>query len=231
MNNQENIEKYLNGGMNTEQEEQFLAQVSHDEDLKEELNVYRFIHKNTGDTTLLDIKDSLKRISKKRSLNKKRFLLSSNYWIAASVAVVISLSVFVKQQMYSPVSVQEVFLEYYTAYDLNESYRNVGQVANKGLVKALEYYENEEYEKAKIEFEQISKQEPQNYAIRFYLGITYIETGSAKKAINIFDEIAKDKGNLFLEQAEWYLGICYLKTNMKNKAIVAILSQKEANTS
>jgi tetratricopeptide (TPR) repeat protein len=60
-------------------------------------------------------------------------------------------------------------------------------------------------------FEEILLNNPDNIALRFYNGISYIETEKYDEAIKSFNLILENKDNLYIEHAEWYLALCYLK--------------------
>jgi tetratricopeptide (TPR) repeat protein len=67
-------------------------------------------------------------------------------------------------------------------------------------------------------FNDVLEQNANNAACNFYSGVAYQETGQFDKAITSYQEVVKDKNNLFIEQAEWYIGLCYLQTENRKKA-------------
>jgi len=213
------IERYFNEEMDATEKRSFEELIEVDPELKAEFDAYQLIQRNLSDTGMLRLQEKLDIIRKKK-LNKKKtvFSMRFSFLVAASLAIMVSLSVFIGKRNTFTNDLAGIYSEFYQVYDVDRTFRSIDGIENKALIKALELYEKGDFKNAQIEFQKISLKEPKNYAVKFYLGITYIETKDHKKAISIFDEIAKDKGNLFLEQAEWYLGICYLKTEMKDKA-------------
>ncbi len=214
------LESYFSDEMDANERKAFLELLEQNLELKKEFEANVVIYRQMEDTELMELKDKLEKISKEQTDKKaKQRRLSITYIVAASMALLLSFGVLLNRSNLQQNELAVLYTEYYEVYKVSQNFRSWKQIENKSLVKALNLYEKADYKNARLEFEKILRGDPTNFAIKFYLGITYIETGEPEKAISLFDELAKDKGNLFLEQAEWYLGICYLKTEKKTKAL------------
>jgi hypothetical protein len=48
--------------------------------------------------------------------------------------------------------------------------------------------------------------------------MAYQETGQAGMALQAYQNVVRDRDNLFVEQAQWYIGLCYLQSENRKKA-------------
>jgi len=83
---------------------------------------------------------------------------------------------------------------------------------------AIIKFQQKDFDSASYLFEKILKQDESNVTIKFYLGISNIETENYEKSIDLFKEIIENNDNLYVEHSTWYLGLCYLKIDDKEKA-------------
>jgi tetratricopeptide (TPR) repeat protein len=90
---------------------------------------------------------------------------------------------------------------------------------NATLIQAFQLYENKDYESALGLFSQVMQKDEENIPVKFYSGISYIELGQYRTALEPFNFIMEHKQNLYLERAEWFAGLCYLKLNENDNAI------------
>lgn len=87
------------------------------------------------------------------------------------------------------------------------------------LIEAMEYYNNGDYAEALTRFKQVNKDEPDNPAVRFYLGISYLGLKKPNHAVAHFNEVLKHQDITFGPHAEWYLALSHLKAHNQEKAI------------
>jgi tetratricopeptide (TPR) repeat protein len=163
------------------------------------------------------LKDKLKSIETEKvkplnSSRQKRWV----YSIAASVLVIVGLS---------------VFLNYFniTLYDeYFEPYPNVYQPVVRGTAeegaKAFMYYENQDYTNAQKAFENLLKEE-NNPNIRFYYALSFLNENNVKRA-NEELETLKDINFEFQAEVIWYQSLSLIKLNKFKEAKILLQTLK-----
>lgn len=89
-------------------------------------------------------------------------------------------------------------------------------------------FDNQDYEKAAVLFENLSQEPNSEYAI-FYLGICLLELERPEKAIPLFQQVSESAENPDKTTAEWYEALGYLKLDKLEEAKALI--SKVAGTS
>jgi tetratricopeptide (TPR) repeat protein len=140
------------------------------------------------------------------------------YYAAASAALLIATGGLVQRLSNSDLSNDAVYSKYYTPYDVTVTYRSGNTEVDRILLNALEHYEEHDYERALVLFEEVLENRQNDMAINLYSGISYMEEEKYKKATHSFNHIISNNDNLFIEQAKWYLSMCYVKTENIEKA-------------
>ena len=138
--------------------------------------------------------------------------------IAASIAILIGvLGVF--QLLHNPHNnnCEELFSQYYKPYQADFTARS-DQVVINNLVIAFQLYDNHEYDKAADFFKRVVEADESILMAHFYLGVSSIEIGDYKKAIESFNFIIKNESNPFYPQAKWYSALIWLKLNNSESA-------------
>lgn len=109
---------------------------------------------------------------------------------------------------------KSVFKQYYTT----ENVLNITRGNNKSIDAIIEF-QNKNFETSSYMFKQILNEDDSNITIRFYYGISCIETENYEESIKSFKFIIENNKNLYVEHAKWYLALCYLKIGKKEDAI------------
>ncbi|PID93281.1 MAG: hypothetical protein CSA95_08500 [Bacteroidetes bacterium] len=186
-----------------------------------------------NDFELLDLKmklDALKKPAHTRFLGMRR-MIKNPYWRYSFVAASLGLLITAGSLLLTPrsYSSEQMFDRYYHPENVmivGSTVRGEGDM-NQALVK----FREGDYEEATLMFEEGLAQDPANVALRFYGGISYIETARYDDAIKSFKAVLDHKDNLYVEHAEWYLAMCYLKESKPLKAIYLLqkISDNEDN--
>jgi tetratricopeptide (TPR) repeat protein len=130
----------------------------------------------------------------------------------ASLAVFVLIGSGIFLFTYRTIPADKLFEKYYQPYDGLMNVRSGSTQMTDILVKAMQKYEDREFESALLLFETVLANDSENITSRFYSGISYLETERYTVAEKSFEVVIDHDDNLFIEQAEWYLGLCYLKT-------------------
>ncbi len=225
------VHKYLANELSAEQLNEFKAELKNNKLLRQELSLQKKLDDFILDDELENFKlgldevydDLIKRKPKTRRLNVSKISL-----IAASILILISLSVLFFNSEDSILSGDEIFSEYYEGYPSSYNSRT-GEVCLKDsrFQIAFEQYKNKDYKKAKISFLTVCENYPNNVASKFYLGIVDIELGEFEGAIGYFDKVIKSKDQYYTEQSEWHKSLCLLKLGSKSEAVKQLSSIAE----
>jgi tetratricopeptide (TPR) repeat protein len=113
----------------------------------------------------------------------------------------------------------EILSQYYTTYEPASSQRAAGSVTNSDFTIALEFYNQQEYEKAAIMFTRVLESNPQDMQSVLLRGVSNFEEKKYPDAKQSFVTVINDNNNLFIENAKWYLALCYVKTGERDKAV------------
>lgn len=127
-------------------------------------------------------------------------------------------------------SKEALFNKFYKLYEIPASSRSSGYIALSTFNKALELYNNKEFQSASVLFEQILKNDPGNMQSEFLYGMSSMENKIYPDAETSFRKVILNNNNLYIEDAEWYLALCYIKTNASTEARKQLLIIKNSGS-
>ena len=221
MNNFEVIEKYIDGELEGIELLDFEKLLSSSKDIKRDYNLSLEINKSIIEEDVMALRETMDSIYKKESKVKRILSVAPKrkfYYAAASVALLIATGGLVQRLSGPDLDNNAVFEKYYAPYDATITYRSGNTEIDKTLLRALESYEERDYEQALILFEEVLNSRKDDMAVNLYSGISYMEEEKYQKASTSFNSIIKNNDNLFIEQAKWYLAMCYIKTGKEADA-------------
>ncbi|MCF8233902.1 MAG: tetratricopeptide repeat protein [Bacteroidales bacterium] len=214
------IDRYLNQDLRGNELSEFEKMLSNNPWFRKEVNLHKEINAALLEKDIMKLRNELKSIQAKQrtSRNKiirmfppNRYLFGS---IAAAASIILIIGGILLFSKGDHVSNNSLYSNYYNPEEAITIVRSGGNTEDITLKEAMMAYQDKNYESA-IE---LFSQEPQNNLAKFYMGLSYMETGNSKKAIELFNELISHQENLFVEQAEWYLGLSYLKIDEYEKA-------------
>jgi tetratricopeptide (TPR) repeat protein len=139
--------------------------------------------------------------------------------LVAGFVLVIGLSI-VFNEKYSTLSGDNIFASYYQPFKTPKISHVRVFYSNNKLDRALQFYNNGNYQNAILELKMLIKSDTANSSVHFLLGISLIENGEYQGAIkNLIYVVDQNDNFSLIEPAEWYLALCYLKTKQKEDAI------------
>jgi hypothetical protein len=213
------IEQYLSGEMSASAKQAFRKEVSLNTSLARELRLSRTIDDALLREDVIDLRKKL--LTEMRADQKEKAeipvikLQTRKWWYAAaSLLVLCTLAATLYLQRSPNISNDELFSSYYNSENIIDQTRG-----GQDLVEAVVKFQQKDYATASTLFKTLLNKDNDNIAVRFYYGISNIETKNYDNAISAFNAIISQNDNLYIEHAEWYLGLCYLKSNQREKAI------------
>ncbi len=231
--NLETIEKYIDGELAGKELLNFEELISTNSSLNRDYRLSLEINKSIVEDDVMQLRETLdymynENVKIKRSPNT--FAKRKVFYAAASIALLLAIGGFYKNFTDGKMSGSSIYDKYYQPYEVSVTYRSGNTEVDKVFLSALQKYEEREYEKAMVLFEQLLEIKKNDMALNLYSGITYMEEKEYQNASNSFNNIIDNKNNLFVEQAKWYLSLCYVITEDKENAITLLneLVQEES---
>ena len=220
------IDKYLNGELEEKELFEFNKRLKTDKQLQRELKLEEELNPAIGDEDVIDFRKEIIEV-RKSMLNENSFkedlsnrpktipIFSKNkqwYLIAASVIVLLGISIYFFFVSNSNLTNDQLYAQYYAPYPASISIRSDDTSINNSVTLGFIEYEKSNFGEAVIYFNSAKKADSTNIPVRFYLGIACMETGLLSEAESNFKIVIENKFNLFTEQAKWYLALTYLKS-------------------
>jgi len=213
------IDRYLSGEMDDGEKVAFEEEVIDNKLLQRELKLEEDINRILSMDDMIDFRIKMVEVIREARARKNSgkvitFSRRKVIFAAAAAVVLVLLSVSAIFLLPQRTTNEKLFAMY---YDSDKPIR-VTRSGDDNLVEALRYYQQKDYLGAIGLFDEILVTDPENAAIRFYVGISFIETSQYEKAIESFQYIIDENDNLYIEPAQWHLGLCYLKNDQMDKA-------------
>jgi hypothetical protein len=245
------IESYIDEELDAAGRKHFEEELSRNSQLSIEYNLDRDLELALADENLIDFRAKCITAQQEYNLNRNKTVkviqFVRKYWYAAASVILILIiaggALFLNPSGYST---ERLFKMYYNS---GESI-SVTRSGNSNMVEALMKYSQKDYKAATVLFGEVLKNNPTNYAVKYYDGISNIEIKDYDNSIVLFKSIISDGQNLYVENAQWYLGLAYLAKgdisdaenefsqiaqnpdhyyNQQAKSILAKLSKSEKN--
>lgn len=217
----EKIEGYLNQTLTPEEQTAFEKELLASTALQEEVEKHRVLHETLSDTDTLAFREKLARISQEIKEEEQQESSSgfSKYWkIAAAIIVLIGVSALLWIPNFAPIQGGGLYATYYEPFPVEDTTRGED---TQDFAEVLTAYSKGEYQQILSQLEEITNAKDSNQ-FDLYLGNSYMNTNHEKKAIPIFESIAKT--SKYYENAQWYLALTYLKLGDK-KQVISILKE------
>jgi tetratricopeptide (TPR) repeat protein len=215
----ERIDNYVSGDMDESSRKEFEAELASNRDLSLEYQLEQDISNALKDEDLLDFKAKCIEAQNEVNLSERKLVkivhLTRKYWYAAAavvlVAMIIGGTLLLNPGSYSA---DKLFKMYYKSGETI----GISRSGNVDIAEALRFFSKSDYPTAIGLFDKILVNDPNNFAVRYYSGISNIELNNYNQAILMFESIIKDGNNLYTENADWYLGLSYLAAGQVNQA-------------
>lgn len=215
------IDRYLENEMSLEERVWFEKELAGSPSLQQEVDFQKKVNAVLSDKESIELKVQLEQIHSEiaETTKKGKSTLKSIYRYSVTTAgvlglLLLSMVFYTSNKDYSS---DELLGLYYQPVNSPASYRALTD-SDDILNKAINYYEDKEYDHAIKLFESVLKNDPEMIGINLYSGISHMEVHEYAIANERFQTIIAQDPNPFVESATWYLGLCYLYTNEREKA-------------
>jgi len=147
-------------------------------------------------------------------------------WIAVAASTVLLVLAY---WSFSGSSNEQLFDDYYVAYDTSFGNRDANDSLAFKLATASKFYKDKDYKEAVVLFESIQNFDDSN--LKLMTGISQLEIGAYEKALQSFGQLIQDKDPVFLYHGHWYTAMTYLKINDIEKCKAQLKKLIEAKDS
>jgi tetratricopeptide (TPR) repeat protein len=213
------IEQYLDQELSISEVEKFENMLKSNKQLLRELTLHKAIRKALAENDVINLRQNLRKIAARNKLKtlpvKKKVL----YAISASTIIMMLILVFILTQRETS---EKVYAEYYRKYESGISFRGEDRGEGSTFKLAILRYNESQYEESIKLLNQISINDNNYIAARYFIGLSCIEQNKHKAAILYFNEVMKNSKSIFYDNAAWYCAMCYLKNNNKTEAIIVL---------
>lgn len=224
------IDRYLDGVMTSDEKKWFELELQGNPELQAELDLFRKINTTIADKETMELNEQLNAIHAElfepQFESRKRSFRAIGMAVGAATLMLFGI-LFTKTQFNSSDNISD---KYYKPLETNLNYRSASNdnISNE-LKLAMNFYENRDYAKAIVHFENILVTDESKVGLNLYSGISHLEIKEYAEANKRFIKVIDHKENAFYESALWYLGLSYTMTNDNEKAkeIFFALSQKD----
>jgi tetratricopeptide (TPR) repeat protein len=200
------------------------------EKIQEDIDGYLKTKKNTPETAQL--KTKLNAVYEEFRHNQvKKSRKSALLGIAASLALLAGLSVFLPRYFFQDTSNEELFNTYYSVYPCVFNKRGCNQEGESVTwKKAVSKYQEKKFTEALGFFKLVSDSAGRNDEADLFAGICYIELDSLDQAVNTLVQITKRQRSLVHDHALWYLGLAYIRLDNHPEAVQAFSSIENSSS-
>lgn len=156
--------------------------------------------------------------NKSADTGKKTILLGRWYFIAATIAAFIVVSVVLFNYLTSSVDNDELYVANYQPYHFVAEQTRSSDLPEDSLINlATKLYLEGLYPKASELALQALNLNKEHVKAQFLYGLTQLEAKNYSSAANEFENILSNNNNYHIE-ARWYLALCYLKLKRTDEA-------------
>ncbi len=209
-----NIESYLDGSMNQEEREKFEKSISEDTELASEVALSKDINEAILDEGTVHFRKLIRNIIDMKSDRYRQVIKALNIPLAASILILISLSIW---HILSTKSPSELYTSFYQPYQTDISTRSTVSSADKTDL-AYKMYQEGNYEGS---FEILQNYLNTNFhdqTAHYYCGLNAVELGMYNLAIEELKLVEQDIVSPLSLHARWYLALTYLHINQPDDA-------------
>ncbi|MFB6318426.1 tetratricopeptide repeat protein [Saccharicrinis sp. FJH54] len=214
----EQLERYILNLMDEDERQTMDAGIQSDAVLRDKVNEIRQLMEGIQEAELREIMNQFhQEIEKNRSSGRKRtvFLFSRPFAVAASVIVILALSVYLFMR---PDRNQRLFADYYRTDPglvTAMSSSNADYEFDRGMVD----FKTGDYQAAIKRWQPLLDSRPESDTLNYFIGSAYLAVRDAGSAIPKLEKVAEEMHSDFRNDASWYLALAYLLNNQNEKAI------------
>ena len=213
----ETIERYYNGSMAKEEQEQFEEKLRKDESFQQEVDDIKSLLLAIETQALKEKievfhEDLPIQMKTESSTSKVRFLHFRN--IAAAVIIIAGSASF---WFFNDSSNEKTYKEFFKPDPGLPT--TMSTTSEYSFYDAMVIYKRGDYKTAISKWEKLEVKSPHNDTLVYFLGVANMADKQLDKAIPYLVKTSENKSSVFQQDANYYLGLAYLKKDNKTEAI------------
>lgn len=227
--NNELLKKYLAKELSSKERNAFEQEIENDPFLTEAIEGLTLQQQDWNQGQLQQLEKNIHAdIAQKTRQKKDKKNNSLLFFKYAAAACIFGILTFISWRLFitpKPLDEQAIYASYFHPLTHPDgTVRGVNKQSDE--TAAIQAYEKEDYFGAVKYYEKLQKNDSTNIKNNLFLGISYLATNQAQKAIDILNKINTPSDFQF--DIQWYLGLAYLKNKNKTQAqIIFIQLSKE----
>ena len=225
------IDSYLEGELDDAGRKNFEKELQTNHELAVEFRLEKDLQNVLSDNETMNFRALCIDAQNDYNLTTRRLAkvvqFTRKYWYAAASLILIALVVG-SMILFNPgsYSSEKLFKMYYKSGETV----GISRGGNANMVEALLLFSRRDFQAANEQFDEILASDPNNFAVKYYSGISNIELKNYDKASMMFESIIANGQNLYTQNAQWFLGLSYLVSGKVNQA-EPIFEQVASNSS
>lgn len=220
------IERYLHGGMATEEREDFERQMQNDATLQEEVFLHKALDEDLPGEQELDFQKKLEQANQswKRPDSSKdgARIISFRFMAVAAILILLVGAVFFTDIFKtSATDPQDLFASNFEPYQMILNTRSGQDLLGDQqaqLNEALEAYAQKEYSKAASIFEDLKSENADQELYELYAAVSRLAAGQAVTAVEKLQKLQSESSPSLRQQVRWYLALAYIKSEQLEQA-------------
>lgn len=216
------IERFLAGAMDSEEEASFTRRMESDPDLAREVTLHREVAAAIGsrkDEALKRKLDAIHAAESNVSTRRARLLNIRTRHLPVAAALLICISALLYYIIVgSSTTSGEVFAEHFSPYPVLNDTRNVAVDTSTIMQRAFIAYRDKHYERSTRLFDSLESLQPGNTQALFYGAVSRLASGNAAPAAEQFRQLADTSRSAFKVAAQWYQALSYLALEDEDQA-------------
>lgn len=209
------IDKYFDNDLDEKEQRDFDKLMKKDKEFNNYVKLERHIRESIDKENINYFRDKILSLEIP-PIHKDKSFLRKHHW-KFIIGFLLIFGIFDFYVHNNNNNIDDLYDEYYEPSKINivRGYNENDTNSFKGIVN---YYKNN-YDESIKDFKKSINQNNNDYHIRFYMALSYMEIGDFDKASYNFSYIISSNNNLYVESSNWYLGLCYLKQNKIEQSI------------
>jgi tetratricopeptide (TPR) repeat protein len=207
------IENYISGTLSEVQQKELENLMITDNSFIEEIKLYREVDQAILDDDLHKYRQKVKDLcSDPKSKTSGYFRIKKNLIklsVAASIIFLIGISLW---QIIVRQSPDKIYTSFYRPYEADFSIRSSEIITDKIQLSYM-LYQKGDYETCFNILDNYLARNYDNFTARFFYGMSALELGKTKLAIEQLSEVESNVSTPYSIHARWYLSMVYLKTD------------------
>ncbi|MDN4165108.1 hypothetical protein QWY31_06325 [Cytophagales bacterium LB-30] len=225
---QERIDAYLRNELSEAEKRQFEIECAEKPELAKEWAEMQKIHKGIQAHNRQQL---LSEMAAWEAKGSQKSFIQTWYRYAAAVVVLAAVGIayfFLQQKNASPI---ELYTAYYAHYPNHLTSQTRGEDIHPEhtLALAMQAYEAGDYPLAIAKLKEELGKNPQNLAVRTYLGLAFLENDQAPSAIVYLQAAFQAKDPEYGTVAGWYLALAWLKTGDTERSLQVLEEIKKSS--